>query len=133
MGVPAGTVATANASYLTFTPDMAIDGVMATGWNSGGYSGWLKLQFPKPTAISAIHIHASASPTTNETYTITADAVATIGTATRRVVAGTDGSTLEPIPVIPGTYSGITITINGGSSWVQIYELSLINDQCPLK
>jgi hypothetical protein len=95
--------------------------------------GRLKLQFPKPTIISAIHIHASASPTSNETYTITADAVATIGSATRRVVAGTAGSTLEPIPVIPGTYSAITITVNGGSSWVQIFELTFINDACPLE
>jgi hypothetical protein len=134
IGIPAGTVATANASYApSCTPDLAIDGVMTTGWNSGGFSGWLKLQFPKPTAITAVHIVAGAKPTTNENYTITSDSQATIGLGTRQVVSGPDtGSMLDPIYVSPGTYSSITITVNGSDSWVQILELSLINEQCPL-
>jgi hypothetical protein len=133
IGIPAGTVATASASYAPGTPELAIDGVMTGGWNSGGYTGWLKLQFPKPTAITAVHIQAGAKPTTNETYTITDDSQAVIGSGTRQVISGpASGSMLEPISVTPGTYSSITITINGGASWVQIVELSLINDECPL-
>jgi hypothetical protein len=111
---------------------MAIDGVMSTAWNSGGFSGWLQLHFPKPTAITAIHILADAKPTTNEIYTITTDFQRPIGTATRLVLADTlSGMMLDPIPVTPGTYSDITITVNGGASWVQIFDLSLINDECP--
>ena len=135
IGIPAGTVATASASYApSCTPDLAIDGVMDTGWNSGVFSGWLTLQFPKPTAITAVHIVAGSNPTTNETYTITSDSQATIGAGTRQVVSGpATGSMLDPITVTPGTYSSITITINGGASWVAILELSLINDECPLE
>jgi hypothetical protein len=132
LGIPAGTVASTSGSYLTNTPEMAIDGVLSTAWNSGGFSGWLQFHFPKPTAITAIRIHASAKPTTNEIYTITTDFQKPIGTATRQVLADTvAGITLDPIPVTPGTYSDITITVNGGASWVQIHELSLINDDCP--
>jgi hypothetical protein len=133
LGIPAGTVATASASYTQGTPELAIDGVITTGWNSGGYSGWLKLQFPKPTTITAIHIVAGAKPTASETYTITDDSQAAIGSGTRQVVAGSvSGSMLDPITVTPASYSSIVITVNGGASWVQINELSLINDECPL-
>lgn len=132
IGIPAGTVATASASYAPSTPDGAIDGSLSTAWNSGGYSGWLKLQFPKPTALTAVHIQAGAKPTTNVTYTIGADSQTAIGSGTRQVVAGSaTGSMLEPITVTPGTYSSLTITINGGASWVQINELALLNVECP--
>jgi hypothetical protein len=133
VGIPAGTVATASASYTQQGPELAIDGSLSTPWNSGGFSGWLKLEFPKPTAITAVHIQAGAKPTTNVTYTITADSQTTIGSGTRQVAAGSaTGSVLEPIAVTPGSYSSITITVSGGASWVQINELSLINDECPL-
>jgi hypothetical protein len=58
----------------------------------------------------------------------------TLGTGTRQVVSGSPtGSMLEPITVTPGSYSNITVTVNGGASWVQIVELSLINDECPFE
>lgn len=132
-GIPAGTVATASASYAPGIPEQAIDGIMTNGWNSGGYSGWLKLEFPKPTAITAVHIAAMATPTASETYTISDDAQATIGSGTRQVLGGAkSGIILEPIPVTPGTYASITITVKGGASWVMISEVSLINDECAL-
>jgi hypothetical protein len=133
IGIPAGTVATANASSTpSSTPDLAIDGDMTTTWSSGASSGWLKLQFPKPTAITAVQIVAGSKPTDKVTYTITSDSQATIGSGTREVISGLAyGSMLDPISVSPGTYSSITITVNGSVSWVQIVELSLMNDECP--
>ena len=132
IGVPDGTVTSASGSYPPGTPDAAVDGDLTNAWNSGQYWGWLRLDFPAPTTITGVHIAAFATPTTDETYTIAADSLSTpIGTATRRVPAGVVPSLLAPIPVTPGTYSSITITINGELSWVAIADLSLLTQGCP--
>jgi hypothetical protein len=131
-GIPAGTVPSASASYAPSLPIHAIDGDLSTGWNSGSSSGWLRLEFPAPTYLTGVRILAMATPSTNETYTINADLLTSpIGSATRLVYSGTAGTILDPIVVTPGTYSSLTITINGGSSWVEIGEISLITPTCP--
>jgi len=104
IGVPAGTTASASASYSTNTPDKAIDGILGRGWNSGSGSGWLRLDFPAPTALTGIRIAALASPTTDEKFVITDSVQGTkLGEATLRVAAGSTPAQLAPIPVTPGT------------------------------
>ena len=129
IGIPVGTVPSANASYGSTLPIYAIDGDLSTGWNSGSYSGWLRLEFPSPTYLTGVRILAGASPSTSETYTISADLLASpIGSATRTVYAG--NTILDPIAVTPGTYTSLTLTISGGSSWVAINELSILTPTC---
>lgn len=131
--IPVGTVASANASYNSLCPPSnAIDGSLTTAWNSGSYSGWLRLDFPTPVAMTGVHILAAAKPTTEETFTITANGSTTIvGSATLRANVGVLGTQLSPIPVTPGTYTSITISVNGGLSWVQIAEIALVTSDCP--
>jgi hypothetical protein len=134
IGVPAGTVPSANASYGSTLPIHAIDGDLSTGWNSGSYSGWLRLEFPSPTYLTGVRILAGASPSSSETYTISADLLTSpIGGATRTVYAdaGTTGTILDPIAVTPGTYTSLTLTISGGLSWVAVNELSILTPTCP--
>jgi hypothetical protein len=132
IGIPAGTVPSVSATYTTTLPIQAIDGDLTTGWNSGSNSGWLRLEFPSPVYFTGVRIAAFASPTTSETYTLNADLVTTpIGSATRQVFSGTAGSIVDPIAVTPGTYSSLTLTISGGSSWVMVGEVSLLTPTCP--
>jgi hypothetical protein len=131
MAIPAGTVASASGSYSQSLASNAIDGSLTTPWNSGTYTGWLRLDFPAPVAMTAVHLAVGATPTTNETYTITTDSTTTpIGSSTQQVTAGIPVQ-LEPISVTPGSYSNITITVKGGSSWVQIMDISLVTSDCP--
>jgi hypothetical protein len=133
-GIPVGTVASANASSSVSPPSNAIDGSLATAWNSGSYSGWLRLDFPAPVTMTGVHILAAAKPTADETFSIAANGSTTlIGSATRQVTAGVLGAQLSPIPVTPGTYASITISVNGGLSWVQIMEIALVTSDCPVE
>jgi len=132
-GVPAGTIATAsNTLAVGYGPGKAIDGDITTAWNAGGYTGWIKLVFPAPVMIAAIRIHDEALPETDETYTVTTDTSATpIGTATLPVMLS-PGSVLPDIQVTPGFYSSITVTIDGGDSWVGADEIWLLSaPACP--
>jgi hypothetical protein len=69
----------------------------------------------------------------NETYTIMRAGTSTvIGQA---VESTTDGGayTIDlAVPITPGAYSGITISVDdGGCAWVQISEVSLLTGDCP--
>ena len=68
--IPSGTVATATASYTTYTPDRAIDGDMSTVWNSGGPPGSITLTFPYPVTLDGVIVAADANPRTTETYKV---------------------------------------------------------------
>jgi hypothetical protein len=126
-------VASASGNSAQSLPGNAIDGSLTTAWNSGTYSGWVRLDFPAPVAMTGVHIAASATPTASKTYTITADdGGTTIGSATRQVTAGVVAVQLEVIPVTPGTYANITVTVKGGASWVQVQEISLVTSDCPV-
>ena len=116
-----GTVATASASLSAdATPDKAIDGDITTRWNAGTFTGWITLTFPAPVAISGLRLHVHASPETTESYTVTSSSSATpIGSATADVLPQ-PGIVLPDILIPPASYSDITITVNGGSSWVTI-------------
>jgi hypothetical protein len=130
-GVPAGTIATASASSAAdATPDKAIDGDITTRWNAGDYTGWITLTFPAPVAISGIRLHVHASPETTESYTVTSSSSTTpIGSATGDVTPQ-PGLVLPDIFVPPGSYSDITITVNGGASWVAIDAIWLLPFAC---
>jgi len=132
IGVPAGTTATASATYSTFAPSNAIDGNLATLWNAPGPTASLTLHFLKPQAITGIRMAATSSPATMESYTVTASGrPTTIGSGTL-MVNGLTPVTIEPaIDVTPGTYSGITIAVNGMASWAVINEVSLLTTTCP--
>jgi len=134
IGIPAGTVATANASYTPYTPDKAIDGELGRGWNAGSNTGWLRLDFPTAIAITGVRLAAFASPSSDETFVISENGQGTtIGDATRRVAAGTSAAQLAPIPVTPGTYSSITIAVKAAASWVEVSEVSLLTSDCSVQ
>ena len=127
IGVPAGTVATAS-SFLDSSnvPGGAIDGDLNLQWGAGTNTGWLTLTFPAPTMVSAVRIHANALPVTNEIYSIsTSTSTVPLGGGTFAVPAW-PGSVLPDIQITPGLYSNLTITVNGGASWVGINELWLL-------
>ncbi|MGZ5970758.1 MAG: hypothetical protein ACXWP4_23970, partial [Polyangiales bacterium] len=67
---PTGTTVTASAAYMS-TAEMCIDGTLSTSWNSGGYTGSMRLTFPAAIAFDRLRIAANAVPVTDETYTIT--------------------------------------------------------------
>ncbi len=135
-GVPAGTVATTSGSYsspdgpdgaiVTYGPDLAIDGDPTTAWSSGSFNAWITLTFPTPVTIAAIRLHVDALPVTNEIYTVsTSTSTTPLGAATRTVTQW-PGSVVPDIQITPGLYSDITLTVNGGASWVGIDELWLL-------
>lgn len=135
VGVPAGTIATASdvltVDTTAYPADLAIDGSLATQWNSGTVNGWITLTFAAPVAISGIRLHADAQPVTDQTFTITADGSPTpIGTGTTSVML-TPGAVLPDIPVTPGSYSSITITVDSGESFVGLDEIWLLPSSCP--
>jgi hypothetical protein len=134
IGVPPGTVATASATYMTSVPADAIAGSLSlsTNWCPGSNAGWLNLKFPAPLSITGIRLAANSDPPTSETYSFAEGSSMTpIGTATE-MVNGNTALTIEPaIPLKPGSYSSITITVNGGASWVGINGVSLLTSACP--
>ena len=127
IGVPSGTVATAsNTLDSANPPGGAIDGDLDVQWGSGTYAGWLKLTFPTPTMVSAVRIHASALPVTGEMYSIsTSTSTLPLGSATFELPEW-PGRVLPDIQITPGLYSDLTITVNGGASYVGINEVWLL-------
>jgi hypothetical protein len=132
IGVPAGTVATADVSFdPAHGPGLAADGDLTTQWNAGQGTGSITFTFPTPIMISSLRIHADALPVTDETYTVTAGtSTSPIGVATRTVPLSPGGA-LPDIQVTPGVYSSITIAVDAGSSWVGIDEIWIIASGCP--
>ena len=129
--MPAGTVATASNTLaidggLTYGPANAIDGDITSEWISGTNNAWLTLTFPAPVMISAVRIHADALPETVEIYSLSTTATTVpLGSASLPVKLA-PGSVLPDIQVTPGMYSNITLTVNGGASWVGIDEVWLL-------
>lgn len=119
---PAGTLATASGSYMSAASD-SVDHNLGTIWNSGGYTGWMKLTFPKPITFDRVRIAAMSLPDCKETYTISASSK--IGGDTRAL----NGSTrwLDPIAVTPGTYSEITIDVAMAPSWITLAEVQVFD------
>jgi len=134
IGAPAGTVVSANASYPPTRPEYAIDGDLTSGWNSGSYSGSLRLELPRPMELEGINLLAFATPSTIEVFTVTVDDRNDLSTQVRRPVrSGTSGSISGPISIPPGTYSSIRIDVDGRDSWVMIGEVSLLTANCPAR
>ena len=131
IGVPVGTVATASSSLSSdATPDKAIDGDTTTRWNSGTYVSSITLTFPAPVAISGVRLHVHASPEATESYTVTSSSsAATLGSWTADVTPQ-PGLVLPDILVPPGSYSNLTISVNGGISWVAIDAIWLLPFAC---
>jgi hypothetical protein len=127
-GVPDGTIATANNSLDSVSgPDRAIDENLLTDWTPGTPTGWLTLTFPSPIMISAIRIHGDALPVNNEIFTIsTSTSTVPLGSATYSVPLW-PGAVLPDIPITPGMYSNITVTMNAGSSWASIIAIWMLS------
>lgn len=126
---PIGTIATANATYEGYSSSNVIDKDLKTSWNSSGYIGTLQLSFPAELSISALQISAQARPTTDEDYTVYGlrDGVwMQISEQIKRRVT-LEPLVLEPFAIVPGSYDAIKIDIIGGGSWVDIREITYIN------
>jgi hypothetical protein len=120
---PAGTVATATSSYMS-TPDIVVDGSLSTVWNSGGYTGTVRLAFPSAISLDRIRVAANALPDTDETYTITgfsAGAPTSLGSFVRHVTGSNDW--VAPIEVPRGTYDDLLIDIGTSASWITLAEV----------
>ncbi len=134
IGVPAGTVATASGYYSTATPNLAIDGNIATGWNAGGYTGWIELTFPAPVTLDGIQLAVAPSPTATETFTVTGVEGSTslsIGAWTETIEGNIGPVIVPPMLFAAGAYDAIRIDINGGASWVAANEISILTPSCP--
>jgi hypothetical protein len=134
IGVPVGTVATASGYYSTATPNLAIDGNIATGWNAGGYTGWIELTFPAPVTLDGIQLAVAPSPTATETFTVTGVEGSTslsIGSWTETIEGNIGPVIVPPMLFAVGTYNAIRIDINGGASWVAANEISILTPSCP--
>ncbi len=134
VGTPVGTMARATSIYTQYAASLAIDGSLTTAWWASGYQASLTITFPAPTVFSGVRLAAAAVPATSEVYTILgSDGTTVIGRATANPTVGQPPtySILPKIPVTPGAYSSITISVDGMLSWVQINEISLLTAACP--
>jgi hypothetical protein len=134
IGVPPGTIATASATYSTSVPSNAIEGSLSLSinWSPGSDTGSLNLTFPTPQSITGIRLGANSDPPTSETYSITeGSSMTSIGTATEMVNGNTMLTVESAIPLNPGSYSTITINVDGNGSWAAINAVSLLTSECP--
>ncbi len=132
IGIPTGSVATANRSYLSNTPNLAIDGKPDTYWNSGKFDGSLRITFPAPQPLTGVRISAGATPASSETYQVYGyqGAIGTfIGSLTTTV--STSPGPLPPIALTAGTYDAIVISVDSVSSWVAVVDVSILTAACP--
>jgi len=127
IGVPVGTTIV-GASDPSAPASRAIDGDLSTAWNAGGPTGSLTLHFPAPVALTGVRLAAGADPATEESYAI-AVGTSALGQATLAVPSSS--AVLPPIDVAPGSYAGLTLTVNGGASWASVSEISILTAECP--
>jgi hypothetical protein len=132
IGVPAGSRATASATFEPYGPENTIDGDILTLWNSASPTGSITLELSRPVSITGIRLAADASPPSDVTYTVLLGPTE-IGRATFRVAGSSSMPMVLPVlPVTPGSYARLTITVDTGSvSWAEITEVSLITPECP--
>lgn len=128
-GMPSGTKAVASSSTGLNTPDKTIDSKLDTQWVAPNYSGWLRLTFSSPQAVTEIRIAAGAYPSCDETYTISGwrDGAPSIIAKETRTVPPTADSVLwiPKIAVKPGIYDEIVIDVSPSPSWVNIGEIQI--------
>jgi len=120
---PAGTTITGSGAYMS-TPQMAIDGKLDTVWNSGGYTGSVRLKFPKAIRFDRVRLAANAVPACDETYTLTgylAGAPTTLAAATRPVVSAVGW--LPTIDLPGGTWDELSIDVAKAASWITLAEV----------
>lgn len=126
---PAGTIATATSSYMS-APDVIVDGSLSTIWNSGGYTGTVRLAFPAAISLDRIRVAANALPASDETYTITGfsmGAPTSLGSFVRSVGGSTEWS--APIEVPRGTYDELLIDIGTSASWITLAEVMVYDSK----
>lgn len=119
---PTGTTVTASGSYGS-TPDMAADRNLGSVWNSGDYSGWVRLKFPKPIYFDRVRVAANALPACSEPYVLSAGAP--IGNDTRPVSESV--AWLEPFTVTAGTYEELMIQVGPALSWITLAEVQVFD------
>ncbi|WP_342426347.1 fibronectin type III domain-containing protein [Paenibacillus sp. FSL L8-0158] len=124
---PSGTTVTGSNTYMNFSPEKAIDRDLNTRWLSAGYSGTFQMDFPENVSFNYIQIAAYSTPESNHSFTIYGKQDGTWKAISPNVSKHVyDKPTItDPIVVTKGSYSGLKIEINGGSSWVAISELTL--------
>ena len=129
---PSGTTVTASGSYGS-TPEMALDQNIGTLWNSGGYTGWLKLKFPAPVSFDRVRLAANALPACNEPYVLkSGTSGAKIGDGSR-FVPSDRVAWLDPFEVSPGTHDELLIEIGPADSWITLAEVQVFDSTggCP--
>lgn len=134
--IPTGTTATASASYMGNTPELALDGKLSTMWQAGGFSASIQLKFPSPTTFDRVRIAASATPEGYETYTLVGlkgGSPTTLATK-ELLVSVAPAKWLAEIPVPAGTWDELRIAVQSPEptgSWVSISEVDVYESSCP--
>ena len=129
--MPSGSTATATSPgttdgyYGTQTPNLAIDGNVTTYWSAGALSGTLTVTYPSGVAMTGLYVNTVAGPaSSSESYTVSVlDNGQWISEGTTTELIGTSQATYF-IPLPAGTYDGVRLAVDGGSSWVEIYEIT---------
>lgn len=130
---PAGTTVTASGSWMS-TPDSVVDGSTSTGWNSGGYDGWLDLKLPKAVHFDRIHIAAGGLPACTEPYTFKASLGGVEKMNEAHALDVPEGTAwLPPIAVAAGDYDELRIEVGTSASWISIAEIVVYDStaKCP--
>lgn len=122
--IPGGATATANSSYDSQTPNLAIDGNLTTSWSAGATSGTLTVTFPHGVPMAGLYVDTQASPASSQTYTVSVlDNAQWVSEGTTTVSVGTSpGVVFLPLPA--GTFDGVSLQVSDPSSWILIYEIT---------
>lgn len=133
IGVPAGTVVTVSTSDEGDPATNAIDGDVLDEWSGPESTGWITLTFPAPTMIGAVLIHADAKPVTDELFTVsTSTSPVPLGSVSSSIMEMPVGTLLPELPIPPGVYQDLTISVTAGPSWVGVNEIWLLPaSTCP--
>ncbi|MGW8956235.1 fibronectin type III domain-containing protein [Paenibacillus sp. NPDC055715] len=124
---PEGTTVKASSIYSNYVAENSIDGDIETVWNAGTFNGNIELIFPSPIEMDFVHITTAALPPREISYTIyglEGGKWVPISEQITHTLTATY-TTSQPDKVKLGTYDGIKIDANGGSSWLAFNEITI--------
>ncbi|URJ42205.3 fibronectin type III domain-containing protein [Paenibacillus polymyxa] len=124
---PEGTTAKASSIYSNYVAGNSIDGDIGTYWNASTFKGNIELIFPSPIEINFVHITTAATPPREISYTIYGLEGGKWVPISEQITHSLTATytTSQPDKVKLGTYDGIKIDANGGSSWLAFNEITI--------
>ncbi|ANF95677.1 fibronectin type III domain-containing protein [Paenibacillus bovis] len=133
--LPLGTIVTASGSFDDNQPSHAADRNFSSSWvpeTGASRSGTINFAFAQPIDIHAVQPVSTMYPPGTQHYVI-------YGLKGREWILLYDGQVqvpynpsggiLEPIPVTPGKYEGLMLTIDASPNWLALQELLVFYNQ----